>query len=227
MKATPSAWHTFDLARVAADPGMRPAIFSSYGLGDLPAGIRPIARTTDYAGYAGGADRRSCNTRFGFLAERFRAIDGATIFWYHGVTPPRSGRKAADAICWRRRKSALTWRSTPTSPSQTAPSSPPSCSALPATQPTGCAWRRWASTSHATPSSPTRRNWPRCANSGGWKAGVLLYVGRIAGNKRIDLLVDALSLLAPAYPDLHLLVVGDTQDGVVTQELTASLRRRR
>lgn len=83
--------HTFDLARVAADLGMRPAIFSSYGLGDLPAGIRPIARTTDYAGYAGGADLTILQYPLWFpLAERFRAIDGATIFWYHGVTPPRA-----------------------------------------------------------------------------------------------------------------------------------------
>src|SRR5690606_25256151 len=40
---------------------------------------------------------------------------------------------------------------------------------------------------------------------------LLLYVGRLANNKRLDDLVRAVALLQPEYPDLKLLIVGDTR----------------
>lgn len=40
---------------------------------------------------------------------------------------------------------------------------------------------------------------------------LLLYVGRLANNKRLDDLVRAVTLLQPEYPDLKLLIVGDTR----------------
>jgi glycosyltransferase involved in cell wall biosynthesis len=55
---------------------------------------------------------------------------------------------------------------------------------------------------------------------------VLLYIGRLAGNKRIDLLIDALAQLAPRYPDLHLLLVGSTAGDAATAHLHAQLRQR-
>jgi hypothetical protein len=54
---------------------------------------------------------------------------------------------------------------------------------------------------------------------------VLLYIGRIAGNKRIDLLLDALARLSNDFPDLHLLIVGDTTSSIASRELTTRLRR--
>jgi hypothetical protein len=53
----------------------------------------------------------------------------------------------------------------------------------------------------------------------------LLYVGRIAGNKRIDLMIEALARLANDFPDLHLLVVGDTTSSIAARELASQLRR--
>lgn len=54
---------------------------------------------------------------------------------------------------------------------------------------------------------------------------VLLYIGRVAGNKRIDLLIDALSLLANEYPDLCLMVVGDDSSTAAYRELADKLRK--
>jgi hypothetical protein len=48
----------------------------------------------------------------------------------------------------------------------------------------------------------------------------------VAGNKRIDLIIDALPSLADRHPDLHLLVVGDTQALAAYRELAAQLRER-
>ncbi len=219
--------HTFDLARVAADLGMRPAIFSSYGLGDLPADIRPIARTTDYAGYTGGADLTILQYPLWFpLAERFRTIDGAAIFWYHGVTPPAlwpqsGGRDLLETSQIRTDLAQCAHLAVANSPFIAAELQ--RSSGYPADRlrvaPLGIDIARYAVQPDPAQLAALRKQWRLEGRR------VLLYIGRIAGNKRIDLLVDALSLLAPAYPDLHLLVVGNTQDGVVTQELTASLRR--
>ena len=51
-------------------------------------------------------------------------------------------------------------------------------------------------------------------------------MGRVAGNKRIDVAIDALARLAPDHPDLHLLIVGDDRSGIATQVLAGELRRR-
>ncbi len=220
--------HTFDLARAAADLDMRPAIFSNYGLGDLPADIRPIARIMDYAGYAGGADLTILQYPLWFpLAERFRTLNGAAIFWYHGVTPPAlwpqsGGRDLLETAQVRTDLAQYAHLAVAASPFTAAELQ--RSSGYPADRlrvaPLGVDIARYATQPDPAQLAALRKQW-RLEDR-----RVLLYVGRIAGNKRIDLLIDALSLLVPAYPDLHLLVVGDTQDGVVTQELAASLRRR-
>jgi glycosyltransferase involved in cell wall biosynthesis len=43
-------------------------------------------------------------------------------------------------------------------------------------------------------------------------APIALYVGRLAANKRVPLLIEALSLLRDSAPELHLVIVGDTSD---------------
>ncbi len=215
--------HTFDLARVAADLGMRPAIFSSYGLGDLPAGIRPIARTTDYAGYAGGADLTILQYPLWFpLAERFRTINGATIFWYHGVTPPAlwpqsGGRDLLETSQIRTDLAQYAHLAVADSPFIAAELQ--RSSGYPADRlrvaPLGIDIARYAVQPDPAQLAALRKQW----RLEGRRAALRRSHRRQQAHR---LLVDALSLLAPAYPDLHLLVVGDTQDGVVTQELTAS-----
>ena len=220
--------HTFELARIVAELGMRPAIFSSYGLGDLPADIRPIARQMDYAGYTAGADLTILQYPLWFpLAERFRARPGAGIFWYHGVTPPElwpeeDGRDLLETSQVRTELAHHAHLAVAASPFTAAELQrhsgyPAECVRV---VPLGIDVQRFARLPQRAVLAKLGRRWRLEGKR------VLLYVGRIAGNKRIDLLIDALALLAPAHPDLHLLIVGDTRDGVVTQELTASLRRR-
>lgn len=220
--------HTFDLARIVAELGMRPAIFSSYGLGELPADIRPIARTMDYAGYTGGADLTILQYPLWFpLAERFRNIAGAGIFWYHGVTPPElwpeeDGRDLLETAQVRTDLAHDAHLAVAASPFAAAELQRHSGypAELVRVVPLGIDVERFTRSPHPALLTNLRRKWRLEGQR------VLLYVGRVAGNKRLDLLIDALALLAPAHPDLHLLIVGDTQDGVVTQELAASLRRR-
>jgi glycosyltransferase involved in cell wall biosynthesis len=53
---------------------------------------------------------------------------------------------------------------------------------------------------------------------------VLLYVGRMAGNKRVDLLVQMAARVKPRYPRLRLLLVGDDQ-APPYKEVVAEARR--
>jgi len=53
---------------------------------------------------------------------------------------------------------------------------------------------------------------------------VILFVGRMAGNKRIDLLVEALSLVQRQVPNTVLLLVGDDQGNPAIREAVARAR---
>ncbi|HXF60245.1 MAG TPA: glycosyltransferase family 1 protein [Caldilineaceae bacterium] len=54
----------------------------------------------------------------------------------------------------------------------------------------------------------------------------ILFVGRLAGNKRVDLLVEALPLVQRAIPNARLLIVGDDRSNPAFVEIAAQLRRR-
>jgi len=54
---------------------------------------------------------------------------------------------------------------------------------------------------------------------------VILFVGRMAGNKRIDLLVEALSLVREAVPNAVLLLVGDTSGNPAIEENVERVRQ--
>ena len=226
--------HTFELARVAAALGFAPALFSHYPLGELPADIRPLARCVDYAGYAAYAHLDGSTPDLTILqyplwfplAERFRASGSARVFWYHGVTPPQmwptaDGRDLLETAQVRTDLAHFAHLAVAASPFTATElqrhSGYPSDRLRVA--PLGVDTQRFAAPPDATMLKVLRKQWRLDG------AHVLLYVGRIAGNKGIDLLIEAFSLLAPTRPDLRLLIVGDTQDGVVTQELTAALRR--
>jgi glycosyltransferase involved in cell wall biosynthesis len=55
---------------------------------------------------------------------------------------------------------------------------------------------------------------------------VLLYVGRVAGNKRVDLLVEALAKVKAQRPNVVLLVVGDHDSNPAFNEITTKIRQR-
>jgi glycosyltransferase involved in cell wall biosynthesis len=55
---------------------------------------------------------------------------------------------------------------------------------------------------------------------------VMLYVGRVAGNKRVDLLVEALAKVKEELPDVVLLVVGDHDSNPAFAEITANIHAR-
>jgi glycosyltransferase involved in cell wall biosynthesis len=53
---------------------------------------------------------------------------------------------------------------------------------------------------------------------------VLLVVGRVSGNKRIDLMIDALAQLIAEGEDFHLLIVGDKESNPSARVVTAKLQ---
>jgi glycosyltransferase involved in cell wall biosynthesis len=55
---------------------------------------------------------------------------------------------------------------------------------------------------------------------------VLLFVGRMAGNKRIDLLVEALPKIKKQVPNIKLLLVGDTEGSPAYRQIVAAARSR-
>ncbi len=55
---------------------------------------------------------------------------------------------------------------------------------------------------------------------------VILFVGRMAGNKRIDLLVEALAAVRQVVPNTVLLLVGDDRGNMAIQENVELVRRR-
>lgn len=55
---------------------------------------------------------------------------------------------------------------------------------------------------------------------------VILFVGRLAGNKRVDLLVEALAQVQRSVPNARLLVVGDDRSNPAFVEVAAGIRRR-
>lgn len=55
---------------------------------------------------------------------------------------------------------------------------------------------------------------------------VLLFVGRMAGNKRIDLLIEALSRIKEQVPNVKLLLVGDPEGSPAYREVVAGARAR-
>jgi glycosyltransferase involved in cell wall biosynthesis len=55
---------------------------------------------------------------------------------------------------------------------------------------------------------------------------VILFVGRMAGNKRIDLLVEALAVVRQVVPNAMLVLVGDDRGNLAIQENVERARRR-
>jgi glycosyltransferase involved in cell wall biosynthesis len=159
------------------------------------------------------------------LAERFREASGATIFWYHGVTPPDlwEDRRSRDILRRSEVGTELAWHA------HLAVADSPFIaeelhrhSGYPSERihivPIGVDLSVLRLRPSEAELSRLRARWRL------QERRVLLYVGRVAGNKRLDLLVEALALLADRYADLHLLIVGDDSSMPTYRDLAIRLR---
>lgn len=216
----------FDLARTLGAEGVRLQILCDQYIGALPGDVEPLVRHTDYAAYTPTAELTILQYPVWFaLAERFRQATGAMLFWYHGITPPALWQGGADREILQiaQARSELVWHAhlaVATSPftaqelHQHSGYPMERIRVIPLTVPVETFRQRPPAAQLAQVRAQWRLNGKR----------VLLYVGRIASNKRIDLLVTALAELKPTFPDLHLLVVGDTNNSAVARDLSARLR---
>ncbi|CAN5603050.1 hypothetical protein BH10CHL1_BH10CHL1_24610 [soil metagenome] len=224
--ADASGQHTIDLARALQRMQAQVEVICNYATGVMPDDIRAIARVDEQATYVPSRQLTIVQYPVWFpLAERFRQTRGTAIFWYHGVTPPALWRTEDGLQTMRisQKNSELAWHA-----DLAVAASPFTAAEL--THNSGYPSARirvvpyTVNTSHLSrPPAPEilealRTQWQLHGKR------VLLYVGRVAGNKRIDLLVDALAKLTPTYPDLVLLIVGDHDGPPSAQELTQWLR---
>ncbi|MCC6453664.1 MAG: glycosyltransferase family 4 protein [Caldilineaceae bacterium] len=201
--------HTFDLVRLLRERGVAIQIFHNYPNGPLPDDIQPLVQHVDYAQYHPNADLTILQYPVWFpLAERFRQVAGAAIFWYHGVTPPSlwGARPGLEMVQTAEVRTELAWHA-----HLAVAASPFTADELhrhsdyprerirvvPLNIDVGALAQRPGEDEL----NLLRRQW----HAEGKR--ILLYVGRIAGNKRIDLLIRALAQLQRS--NLMLLVVGD------------------
>ena len=159
-------------------------------------------------------------------ADHVRLVRGPRIFWYHGVTPPELWGDSQDVEILRESefKTALAWHThlAITDSPFTVDELHRHCG-YPRERirvvPLGIDTERFAAVVDPQVLEELRRTWQLQGRK------VLLYVGRVAGHKRIDLLIDAVAALVEPHPDIKLLVVGDTEANKASRDLTARLRK--
>lgn len=201
--------HTFDLVRLLRTTGATIQIYHNFPNGPLPDDIAPIVHQADYAQYPPGADLTILQYPVWFpLAERFRQVPAAGIFWYHGVTPPAlwGARPGLEMVQTAEIRTEIAWHA-----HLAVAASPFTADELhrhsdyPRDRirvvPLRIDVDRLAIRPNEEELNTLRRQW----NAEGKR--VLLYVGRIAGNKRIDMLIRAVAQLQRS--NVTLIVVGD------------------
>ncbi len=220
--------HVFDVARCLLNAGWHVNIFVNGLTGHLPADIRPITRHLHPGDYEPAADLVIVEYAVWFpLAERLRDVKAQTIFWYHGVTPPELwGTDVERDILQRSQIGAeLAWYAhlavvdSPYSACELSRNSEYPLERVHVTP------LSVDIASFRTPPAPSvltklRRQWNLQDKR------ILLYAGRLAGNKRLDLLIDAMVKLVFVCPDAHLLIVGDDSSAVAHRQIAAELRAR-
>lgn len=218
--------HTFDLVRVLRGQGIDVRVFYEDQVHDLPEEIGAVTSQAYYADYTPSADLTIVqyaveHTGWFHLADRLRDAPGASIFWYHGVTPPARWGGDADLEVAQLR-TALVWHAhLAVTPSPFA--------AQELHQYSGYPLERMRVVPPAVPVEELARapgpaaldKLRRRLHLTGKR--VLLSIGHIAGDKRIDLLSEALALLRPTHPDLHLLVVGDTDQNDAARQVAGQV----
>jgi len=219
-----SSQHTFALCRLLRSQGMAVRIHSDAPRGPLPKDIRAQVQHTFMGDYVPGADLTILQYPLWFpLAERFRDARGTAVFWYHGVTPPELGTLSEHDLLQRSQVGTeLAWYAhvavtdSPFTMRELHESSGYPLDRI-RVVPLGIDTASFQRVPDQETLVGLRQRWHLQGKR------ILLYVGRVAGNKRIDLIIDALASLADRYPDLHLLVVGDTRASAAYRELAAQL----
>lgn len=221
-----TAQHTFALARAVQAGGGQAAIVCPGPVGALPPDMADVVRAVHAADYTPA--RRLTLLQYAAwvpLAERFRLAPGAALFYYHGVTDPALWSAAAgrDLLRTARRRANLVWHAhlaLATSPFTAAELH--AATGYPEERirlaPLGFDLAAWANADRGGEAAALR------ARLGLAGKRVLLYVGRNAEHKRVDLIIAALAALAADYPDLHLLAVGDTTGSTAVADLVAGYR---
>ena len=218
--------HTIALARTLRRLGVNVRIFSE-AVGTLPDDIQSMTHVMRAADYQPGADL--CIVQYATwygLAEIVREHTLPALFWYHGVTPPELFSNAAEQALLHnaRQRTDLVWHTgLAVCTSAFTGAELGQLTGYPAERtlivPLGINTATFAAPLAAQPLAALRNRW------GLTDKRVLLYVGRIAEHKRIDLLLDALGQLITRFPTVHALIVGDTGASTATRELHKKLQQ--
>lgn len=200
-----------DLARILNRRGWTVQIHGGAQAGTLPPDITALYQPTQQAAGLRAADLTVLSYPGWYpLAEALRTAPGATFFWYHGVTPPElwQGEDRFDLLRNSQIRTELAWHA-----HLAAADSPFGAQELHAHSgypldrirvvPLGFDLTAWAKPPDPEAAKQILDRWHLADKR------VLLYVGRLAAHKRIDLLIQALSLLKETHPNLRLLILGD------------------
>ncbi len=218
--------HIFELVRFLRGKEIQVQVHSQAPVRGLPQDIRRVARHGAVGEFALQGDLTILFYPIWFpLAEAIRTAPGRRVFWYYGVTPPELWGTDAHRDFLERSQlgTELAW-----SAHQVIAISPFIAQELhrhsryPLERiqvvPMSVDTQKFTQRPPERELSRLRRRWKLDGKE------LLLYVGRVAGNKRIDLLLRALARLKERRPALHLLVVGDTDSIEPYREETARLQ---
>ncbi len=220
--------HLMEVARILREERIETQILCNYQPGPAPDDIRPLMRQIDYANYQPQSDLLVLAYPSWYpLAERIRDARGAALFAYHGVTPPHlwgveAGREQMQLSQVRTQLAWFAHLALADSPFighelHTLSGYPMErIRIVPISVPVDHIRARPTETTLAA----LRAKWRLDGKQ------VALFVGRVAGNKRIDAAIDAVAQLSAAHPDLHLLVVGSREGNPAERELAEKLEAR-
>lgn len=160
------------------------------------------------------------------LMDSMKALEqGAVIFYFHNVTPPALWNRAADVADLQagveRVRPLAAYADLLVTPSEfnarelidVHGCDPAKVRVLPLAVPLD----------HFSPGPPDPALRARYNLEG---KRVLLFVGRVASNKRVDLLIEALAQVKQQIPNTALLVVGDNDSNPAFREVMITLRQR-
>jgi glycosyltransferase involved in cell wall biosynthesis len=218
--------HTLDLARALRKAQVQVAICCDGVPGSMPEDLHAVTSQVHAGAYHNQSDLVIVQYPSWYsLADRLRGLNSAALFWYHGVTPPDLWGTSIDRALLKisEHNTDLAWHAhlaiaaSPFTADELHRHSgyPRQCIRV---VPLSIDVAAFAQRPAERILADLRKRWGVTAKR------VLLYIGRIAGNKRIDLVIDALARLANDFPDLHLLIVGDAASSNAARELASRLR---
>ena len=209
------------------------AIFTQHAAEGIPADVEDAVRVVEAVDLMAGRDEFFATSdlyvyhypgRYDLL-DTLKGLDrGAVIFYYHNVTPPElwGSRVGVDDL------TAGLAAVRHLAPYADLVVTPSPFNAEQLVQEHGCAADRVRVLPLPVPLDAFH---PGPADLGlvkQWKlAGkrVILFVGRVAGNKRVDLLVRALAQVREQVPNAVLLIVGDHSSNPAFDDVVAGIRR--